>query len=98
MRRRNWFLSWIIPQTIAAQTLTSMVGLSRYRRDFNVVTPTDTFPTKGAARSAFIDVFRNGLLQRQGPDYTVSIVGGVNTVAFTGPLTPQDYVTLFYWS
>ena len=101
--RRNWLAVLLglfsLKPAKAQGTLTTITGLNRDRVDYTAVTSADTFAAKFAARSGVLDVYRNGMLQRQGQDYTVSTIGGVLAASFvtSANLQPGDLITLFYW-
>ena len=115
MTRRNWFTS-LLPVAAAAPAIaqppTASIanGLGRERLDFITAEGQTVFPTNPVfPRSNYVEVYRNGLLQRPGStaDYTqVTVPGGTVRVTFNpppagGPIpsipVAGDYVTLFYY-
>ena len=78
-----------------------MYELSRQRDDFTAVDGQAGFQTQVPARSNFVEVYRNGLLQRAGAtaDYIGVAVTGAYRITFNPNLGPAagDYVTLFYY-
>ena len=76
------------------------------RLDFTATEGQTQFPTSNVSPKPNIQVYRNGLLQRQGPDadYTQQYIQNGTRIRVTfnpNPLGPVpgvgDYVTLFYY-
>jgi len=90
-----------VPPAIIAQTNTGPDRL-----DFTAVEGQTTFPTSPVSPKPTVQVYRNGLLQRQGTDadYTQQYIQNGTRIRITfnpNPLGPVpatgDYVTLFYY-
>jgi len=96
---------WELSAQPPAQT-SIMYTLSRQRDDFTAVDGQTGFQTQVPARSNFVEVYRNGLLQRAGAtaDYIGIAVTGAYKITFNpSPLSLSpvpaggDYITLFYY-
>ena len=109
MIRRSFFSALLGGATVKgvaaqapAQSFTMYLP-DRIRDDFAVAEGQVSFRTQGPVRSNYVEVYRNGLLQRAGADYTgatVSNPSAYQVTFFTSPLAPLmtgDYVTLFYY-
>ena len=78
----------------AGPAISQTYGLTLEREDFTATAGQTTFAAQVATRSTFALVFRNGELQRLGPDYTQS---GNLTVALTPATQAGEFVTLLYY-
>lgn len=91
----------LIGQIQAPPTISTMYTLVRQRDDFIVSPGVTSFQTNAQPRSNYVEVFRNGLLQRGcfTCDYTGIAVTGAYRITFIGSSVPGvgDYVTLFYY-
>lgn len=110
MTVREWFTSIalamiVVGATLIAQppTVSNMYPVAIERMDFTAAAGQAIYQTPVPARTNFVMVFRNGLLQRSCAtcDYIATPISGVGLkVTFNpGPTTPGegDYVTLFYY-
>jgi hypothetical protein len=79
---------------------------SRRREDFTATVDGQTFQTTAGVRNSYIEVYRNGLLQRPGAlglgDYVSVAVGAAQKITFNPHPAGQvpavdDYVTIFYY-
>lgn len=102
MKRRNWFvgLCSLFGSVAAADRAIAQPspGTLRDRLDFTAAAGQTTYPTAPVS-PATVEVYRNGLLQRLGADYTQARIqnGTRIRVTFNAPPGDGDYITLFYY-
>jgi hypothetical protein len=94
-------LTWV--WVLSGQT-TTVFPMVRERMDFTARAGQVNFQTAFTVRSNYVEVYRNGLLQRAGAtaDYIGAPIIGAYRVTFnpnpSGPVPATgDYVTLFYY-
>ncbi len=106
MRRRGLFaalVSSLSSKGLLAQPVqtSTMYSPDKIRDDYTAGVSQAVFISSGSVRSNYVEVFKNGLLQRAGPtaDYTGISVNNRYQVTFNPTEVPQlgDYVTLFYY-
>lgn len=98
-------LGWVVIIALAAAlfaqspVVSPMYTLSIERLDYPVADQQTVFNTLVPARTNFVMVFRNGLLETAGAsnDYTTAPITGHLTVTFNQGLLAGDKVTLVYW-
>jgi hypothetical protein len=91
-------ISWTLFDVHAqGPTVSPMYTLSIERLDFAATDQQVLFQTNVPARSNFVEVFRNGLLQTTAIDYSTASITGHLTVTFLQPLGVGERVTLIYW-
>ncbi len=93
------FILGIIAERSHAQgpTVSPMYTLSIERLDFAATDQQVLFQTGVPARSNFVEVFKNGLLETEAIDYSKASVTGHLNVTFLAPLGAGERVTLIYW-
>lgn len=79
------------------QTVSPMYTLSIERLDFVSIDQQTQFQTNVPARTNFVEVFENGLLQTETVDYSKVSVTGHLVVTFLTPLSAGQRVSLIYW-
>jgi len=112
MNRRNWIASALLALGIAGSAVVAQspkvstyFSPNRQREDFTATADNQTFQATGPGVGSYLEVYRNGALQREGSpagDYTTVSVGGARKVTFnpnaSGPVPVLgDYVTIFYY-
>lgn len=110
--RRNWLASTLLllgvtGAAVIAQPpkVSTYFSPNRQREDFTAAVDNQTFQATGPGVGSYLEVYRNGSLQREGNpagDYTTVSVGGARKVTFnpnaSGPVpVAGDYITLFYY-
>lgn len=102
----RYFALWfpvIIAALLIALGLTAQPPGGPDRLDFTAAEAQTVFPTSNVFPRPNVTVYRNGLLQRQGPtaDYTQQYIqnGARIRVTFNSGSEPGagDYITLFYY-
>jgi hypothetical protein len=104
MTRSAWFASIALALAMVGAGLIAQTGTGRQRLDFTAAEGQLVYPT-GPTSPTAVEVYRNGLLQRQGAtaDYTQTFIQSGTRIRVTFNGTPQttpaagDYVTLFYY-
>ena len=81
----------------APPAVSIMYPVARERLDYVATAGQTVFQTQVLPRSNYVEVFRNGLLQRAPVDYTVSTIPGALKVTFVNAQSATDTVSLFYY-